>query len=214
MAIIYRAQIRPTKLELIGAWIPTQPWFGERSVDRIVSLGAYRFDDPAGEVGIETMLVEAGADVIQVPMTYRGAPLAGADAHLVGTMEHSVLGPRWVYDGCADPVCASALAAVILAGGTQADELVQGDDGPVLRTSSVQVNGTGSAGAEVASVGALDDLTVSTVGTASTITAWTWELTVARLVEVGGTSAAVGAELTGTWAGQSEPVRLASARRL
>jgi hypothetical protein len=44
------------------------------------SVSAYRFDDPAGEVGIETLLVRRGAGpVLQVPLTYRGAPLAGAE---------------------------------------------------------------------------------------------------------------------------------------
>jgi hypothetical protein len=48
-----------------------------------------------------------------VPLTYRGAPLAGAGHALVGTMEHGVLGPRWAYDGCHDPVMAAQLTALI-----------------------------------------------------------------------------------------------------
>lgn len=55
-----------------------------------------------------------------MPLTYRGAPLPGAEPWLVGTMEHSVLGRRWVYDGCGDPVHVAALVATILAGGIQA----------------------------------------------------------------------------------------------
>ena len=39
-----------------------------------------------------------------MPVTYRDAPLPGADAWLIGTMDHSVLGKRWVYDGVGDPV--------------------------------------------------------------------------------------------------------------
>jgi Maltokinase N-terminal cap domain len=42
-----------------------------RSVDGLASLGAYRFDDPAGEVGIETLLLDVAGDVAQVPMTLR-----------------------------------------------------------------------------------------------------------------------------------------------
>ena len=213
MAIIYRAQIRPTKLELIGSWLPTQPWFGGGSVDGLASLGAYRFDDPAGEVGIETLLVDVAGEVVQVPMTYRGAPLAGAEAWLMGTLEHSVLGPRWVYDACADPVYANELAAAILTGGTQADEFVDGDGGPTFRASTVSVKGSGSPDEKVVEVGDVDDLTVSTVGTVSTISAPAWELTVARLVDVGGSYPVVDAELVGTWAAQAQPVRLASARR-
>ena len=37
-------------------------------------------------------------------MTYRGAPLGGAKAHLIGTMDHSVLGTRWIYEATGDPV--------------------------------------------------------------------------------------------------------------
>ncbi|MER7173872.1 maltokinase N-terminal cap-like domain-containing protein [Streptomyces mesophilus] len=48
-----------------------------------------------------------------VPMTYRGAPLQGAEEALIGTTEHGVLGKRWVYDGCHDPVLVGELAALI-----------------------------------------------------------------------------------------------------
>ncbi len=97
MAMLHQATLTPTKAELIAAWLPGQPWFaGDAGAVRLV--GAYRFDDPAGEVGIESHLVEVGGRTFHVPLTYRGAPLDGAEAFLVGTMEHSVLGRRWVYD--------------------------------------------------------------------------------------------------------------------
>jgi hypothetical protein len=77
----------------------------------------YRFDDPAGEVGVETILwrTDRGA-ILQTPLTYRAAPLADAETHLIGTSEHSVLGRRWVYDGCGDHVWAATLAETILTG--------------------------------------------------------------------------------------------------
>ena len=128
MALIYKADIQPTKLELLAAWLPTRPWYGGRAA-ALHRVAAYRFDDPAGEVGIETLLVSGGHAVFQVPLTYRGAPLDGADEWLVGTMEHSVLGRRWVYDGCGDPVYADALATAVLTGSGQADELMEGEDG-------------------------------------------------------------------------------------
>jgi hypothetical protein len=55
-------------------------------------------------VGVEVFLVRRGERVLHLPLTYRGEPLTGTDAELIGTMEHSVLGTRWVYDGREDPV--------------------------------------------------------------------------------------------------------------
>jgi len=46
-----------------------------------------------------------------VPLTYRGAPLDGAEDALVGTTEHGVLGRRWVYDGTREGSGGSARAA-------------------------------------------------------------------------------------------------------
>ena len=48
-----------------------------------------------------------------VPMTYRAAPLAGAEEALIGTTEHGVLGLRYVYDGARDPVLAAQLGALL-----------------------------------------------------------------------------------------------------
>jgi hypothetical protein len=146
-------------------------------------------------------------------MTYRGAPLAGGEAFLMGTMDHSVLGQRWVYDACADPVYASELAVAVLGGGTQAEEFVEGDDGPVLRASSVTVKGTGSPNGGVTPVAHVGDLTVSTADSQSRITGPAWELVVARVVDVSRSPSVAGDELLGMWAGRTEPVRLAAGRR-
>ncbi len=101
MAIVHRATISPTKQELVTVWLDAQPWGGEGEV-RV--LGSYRFDDPAGEVGIESLVVRRGEGVFQLPLTYRGAPMGGADEALVTTMEHSALGRRWIYLATGDPV--------------------------------------------------------------------------------------------------------------
>ena len=124
MAILHRASLRPTKLELLAGWLPSQPWWRNSSVTDLRKIGSFRFDDPDGEVGMETLLVSAGRDVVQVPLTYRGAPLAGAEGAFVGAMDHSVLGQRWVYDACADPVYAAALSHLLLQEGQQAEEFV------------------------------------------------------------------------------------------
>jgi OHCU decarboxylase len=82
------------------------------------AVGYFRFDDPAGEVGIETHLVADGPVLYQVPMTYRGAPLGTAPpGALIASAQHSVLGARWIYDGERDPVWVSQLLRLIRSGG-------------------------------------------------------------------------------------------------
>jgi predicted trehalose synthase len=113
------ASVSPTKLELVGPWMARQRWYAAKGrLPVLRRLWSWRLDDPAGEVGIETLLVvdEGGAEpvVYQVPLTYRGAPLDGPQHALVGTTEHSVLGRRWVYDAPHDPIYASQLLALVL----------------------------------------------------------------------------------------------------
>ena len=142
MAIIYDAQLSPTKPELLAAWLPRQAWFRPAG-GAIEPIGAFRFDDPYGEVGIETHLVRGPeGTVYQVPLTYRGAPLPDAGRWLVTEMQHSVLGERWVYDAAADPVYAATLAAAILTGGGQVAAYVEGADEPL--PNPVRVRGTGT----------------------------------------------------------------------
>ncbi|MHA3682947.1 CG0192-related protein [Leucobacter sp. HY1908] len=148
MALIYSTTLRPSKLELIASWLPGQDWF-HGDVSLIEAVGAYRFDDPEGEVGIEGHLLRAGDDTVyHVPLTYRGAPLAGAEAALLGTVQHGVLGTRWFYDATADPVYAAVLTDTITGGGREAQEFVV--DSPEAEASPretvTKVWGSGSAG--------------------------------------------------------------------
>jgi hypothetical protein len=144
MALVYRATLDPTKQELVEAWLPTQPWAAGHAIAE--KVGEYRFDDPDGEVGVETILwsLDDGS-VIQTPLTYRAAPLAGAEAWLIGTSEHSVLGSRWVYDGCGDPVWVATLATAILTGGSQAQMVIEHDGAMVDVPPRMQVRGSGAA---------------------------------------------------------------------
>lgn len=143
MALLHRATIVPTKLELVEAWAPTQPWCDRAG---FTQLGAYRFDDPAGEVGVETLIVQAeGRPPLQVPLTYRGTPLEGAEERLIGTMRHSVLGERWVYDGAGDPVAISAFATAIRTGAQQAELYVEVDGERVRRNPTATVQGSGGS---------------------------------------------------------------------
>ncbi|MBI9115581.1 CG0192-related protein [Sanguibacter suaedae] len=165
MALIHQATLSPTKIELLDAWVPTQPWFVGTPGTGVTLVASYRFDDPEGEVGIETMLVRAGGPVLQVPLTYRGAPLEGGDAALITTMEHSVLGRRWVYDAEHDPVYRAVLARTVLTGGREADQYVEADGATIPRESTATVVGSGTrAGADVSDGNARIDL-VRTPGT-------------------------------------------------
>lgn len=113
MAVIHNTTMNPSKLDLLARWLPDQPWFSG-AVDGLTRAGGFRLDDPDGEVGLELMVVRNGTgEAYLVPMTYRGAPLADADACVIGTSQHGVLGRRWVYDGERDPVLRAQLAALL-----------------------------------------------------------------------------------------------------
>ncbi|MEV0767119.1 maltokinase N-terminal cap-like domain-containing protein [Nocardia salmonicida] len=105
MAVIHQTTVTPSKRDLVATWLPSRQWY-RGTTPHIRKAGGFRLDDPAGEVGIEFLLFvdDSGADEVlyQVPLTYRGAPLPGGDAALVGTAEHGVLGRRWIYDGTRD----------------------------------------------------------------------------------------------------------------
>jgi hypothetical protein len=112
MAVIHHTTLVPGKLELLAGWLPAQPWYADPGrAPSLANVGGFRLDDPAGEVGIEFMVVADGAAIYQVPMTYRGAPREGDG--LIGTTEHGVLGRRWVYDGVHDPVLVAQLVALM-----------------------------------------------------------------------------------------------------
>ncbi|MER6611552.1 1,4-alpha-glucan branching protein [Streptomyces sp. NPDC000927] len=118
MAFIHRTTLTPTKLELLTTWLPTQPWYRGKGQPELVKAGGFRLDDPEGEVGIEFMAAtDTSGDqpvTYQVPFSYRGAPIAGADEALIGTTEHGELGTRWVYDGTRDPVLVAQLFALVI----------------------------------------------------------------------------------------------------
>ncbi|MFT4289190.1 CG0192-related protein [Nocardioides sp.] len=179
MAVVHRATLTPGKLELLGPWLEKQPWAG--GFGELDQLGSYRFDDPEGEVGIEALLVAAGAKMLHLPLTYRGAPLAGAEDFLIGTMEHSVLGPRWCYDGCADPAAARAFLHAILTGGHEAELLVE-ESGEIVdrRDPTVRVRGTGSLRAD--DVPHVGSLTIDDLGAQAVVSLADFDLTIARIV--------------------------------
>ncbi|WP_022880863.1 CG0192-related protein [Gryllotalpicola ginsengisoli] len=192
MALLHKATLTPTKLELIAGWLPSQPWFPSSATPGVPEqLGAFRFDDPAGKVGVETLIVRLpGTAPLQVPLSYREEPLAGAEAWLIGTAEHSVLGTRWVYDATGDPVYVGELAKAILQGGTEVEQFRETDEGRVSVPATAHVRGSGEPGSAIP----VDrDL----------------EVEVIRVLD-GTTNPGTAMTLTGTWAGQEEPVLLAT----
>ncbi|MER5600284.1 1,4-alpha-glucan branching protein [Streptomyces sp. NPDC002265] len=145
MAVIHHTVLTPTKLELLASWLPARPWYrGGAGGPDLAKAGGFRLDDPQGEVGIEFLVVTdaSAADpaAYLVPLTYRGAPLDGAEHALVGTTEHGVLGRRWAYDGAHDPVLVAQLLALI-EGRAQAQDQNASDtpDREVLRACANEV---------------------------------------------------------------------------
>lgn len=151
MAILYNVELSPGKIELVEEWLPKQPWAAVEPGTKLSRVSSFRLDDPAGEVGVEFHLVKVADDdgaaegagtIYQVPVTYRGAPLAGAEGDLITEMDHPVLGHRWVYDGAADPVCVLETLRAIVTGGRSVDEFFQTDSGLEQNTDVAEAWGT------------------------------------------------------------------------
>ena len=179
MALVHRATLTPSKQDLVAAWLPTRAW--ANGIEITTKVAEYRFDDPAGEVGIETILfADEGGTTVQVPLTYRAAPLDGAHDFLIGTTEHSVLGTRWVYDASIDPVWAATLATAILTGGTQVQMYLEEDGQRIDIPPRMTVQGSGSPGTEVPDLTRVDSARDD--GTTTVVRAGDVELIVARVV--------------------------------
>ncbi|WP_313813346.1 maltokinase N-terminal cap-like domain-containing protein [Glutamicibacter sp.] len=120
MGIIYNTSMKPGKDELVSAWLIKQAFFTSKREPNLQHVGGFRLEDPAGKVGIEFRFYADNTDltdvIYHVPLTYRDAPLPGAQKYLMGTSEHGILGTRYIYDAVGDPVFNQQLAA--LAAGT------------------------------------------------------------------------------------------------
>ncbi|MFD8979971.1 1,4-alpha-glucan branching protein [Streptomyces sp. NPDC059564] len=171
MAVIHRTTLSPTKLELLAEWLPSRPWYrGTKDAPALTRAGGFRLDDPEGEVGIEFMVVTdtSGDEPVAhlVPLTYRGAPLDGAGEGLIGTMEHGVLGTRWVYDSLHDPVLVEQLLALLAGRATAQAQSESNTPDPTVEVRAVRADvpaplaGTGkvsdTADATVIAVGPAD----------------------------------------------------------
>lgn len=208
MATLHRAELTPGKTELVGAWLGTQPWAPSGEIAQVAS---YRLDDPAGKVGIEGLLLDAAGTPLHVLLTFREAPLEGAEDFLLGTAEHSVLGRRWVYDGCIDPVAVRAVVTTVLSGGHEADLIVvEGPDEREVgrREPTARVHGSGDADAE--SIEPFDGISIRDLGAVASVSTTDYDLDVLRVLD--GHTIAGDATLSGVWPG-GEGVLAAVRRR-
>ncbi|WP_420369101.1 CG0192-related protein [Curtobacterium sp. L1-20] len=191
MAVIHQAELRPSKAEALAAWLPTQPWSSVPAGGRTTVAGKFRFDDPAGEVGVETLIVRTDdGRFLHAPLTYRGAPLAGAEAFLVTEMDHSVLGRRWVYDAVGDPVYADVLRRAIATGGHEAELERAAGTGTWDKEGTARGSGTATDSPTVT------DVAARTEGATTTVDTGYGHIVVARVV---GTALPDGDVLTAEW---------------
>lgn len=134
-AKMYDTTLKPTKQEIAQAWI------GASEI-----LGSYRLVDTVeGEVGIESLIAhEREGRLIQIPLSYRSAEIS--PEHTISTLEHGVLGKRWVTNALGDPVAVREYIRTILTG----DDGASRDDGVA---SYLSVKGTGTFDAKSLGLG-------------------------------------------------------------
>jgi hypothetical protein len=134
------AMLTPGFRQFMPSWVAPQPWYAGESIPALRPAGLFRFEDPDGEVGIETHVLTDGNTAYQIPMTYRGAPLPrAAEAALISVGEHSVLGTRWIYDGTADQVWRVALLRLVRACGRSGPPAEEGGVGQVTAQGQLLV---------------------------------------------------------------------------
>jgi len=208
MATIHQATLSPSKLDLLCDYLPGIASLGAVLGDSVAQVGAYRFDDPAGEVGIETHILTSDAGgFLQIPLTYRAAPLLEAEEWFVGMTRHSVLGDRWVYNGAGDAVYVDQLVRTIVGGGSEVAEVVQTPDGPVERQPSVHVRGSGDGSGQLADFG---EFSSSISGREIEIVSGAGVARIALVLDGQNDATSEQLRLTGTWASSPEPTLLAS----
>lgn len=205
MALYHKATITPTKAELLAQWVPTQPWCPDATAP-VEVIGAYRFDDPEGQVGIETHMVTNGDTLLQVPLTYRSAPLEGAEDFFVMEINHTELGTRWVYDGLGDARFLVMLAGAAMTGQGEALGMVMNEGQWFIAPTNVRIQGGGWSGERVSVDG------FAPVGETTEVVMFRndqFEMVVHRR-PASGERPSIG--LTATWGEASDPVVLAEVR--
>lgn len=112
--IFFNAELDPGKEHFQRAFLQNAGKLAEDEKFDVHS--AWRMVDPDGVVGMEIFLAEIPGQqaLVQIPVTYRPKPLGPElDGALLGKMQHSELGERWVYDARQDPVFQRELTRTI-----------------------------------------------------------------------------------------------------
>ncbi len=171
-----QATLSPSKLDLLATWLPQQSWFAGDVAD-LERVAFFRFVDPDGEVGLDSMLIASAGAVYHVPVTWRSAELAGGE--LIGVLEHSELGTRYGYDATTDPVYVAELVRVIREGDTGSDITNVETGQPLPATAEVSASGVTPgvyAQGQVRLIRVLDAEHEDTHAARGVLTAtWTWD---------------------------------------
>lgn len=166
MATIHRTTMTPGKLDMMAGWLPAQPWYRGNGAPQLAKAGGFRLDDPTGEVGIEFQFVTDTGDgapvTYQLPVTYRGAPVAD-DAGLISTSEHGVLGLRWISDAATDPVAVGQTFALLQGRSAPQHQSESDTPDPTVTASSQLPGGLGFG--EITPLGSSGDVTTIGVWT-------------------------------------------------
>lgn len=102
IAKIYKTQLNPTKTHIVNRLIGTGDLYA-----------SWRLLDRGGEVGIESLVCLAAAgELYQIPLTYRARKIS--DDTTLLTLEHGVLGCRWVSPMTKDRVAIGELLDTVL----------------------------------------------------------------------------------------------------
>ncbi len=208
MAIVHpTSTISPTKLEIVQTWLGDQEWFdGDPAELKAGRRFTYRFEDPAGEVGIESVLVRSADTVYQLPLTYRAAELEGGDPFFLTHMDHSVLGRRWIYFGLGDPVLVTQFVSAIVSGGRSV--ALEFEHEGQLQTVDTAVKAWGIGSGEPVSDVTIED--VDRGGPVTTVHTSLGTLSVPHVLD--NTMPDSDRELEGTWEGLDDDVVLATLR--
>ncbi len=125
---------------LLREWLPLQRWFPVKSADFVLEqAGSLGLEDPDGQAQLEVYLLAVTSrtaegtsrtDVVQVPLSYRSAPLAGRERALIGEIAATDPGAVWVYDAVHDPAFVSVWLELIRTEGHSATGLATGHRSP------------------------------------------------------------------------------------